>query len=121
MNAKPHNTGLKRLKFACLNSYVGLKTCFKNETAFRQEVLLSVILLPLALYVADTGLQLSLLIGSLCLILITELLNSGLEALADAISTEHNPLLGRAKDYGSAAVMLAIFSAVITWLAVILD
>jgi diacylglycerol kinase (ATP) len=119
MNSKPHNTGLKRLKFACINSYVGLITCFKNETAFRQEVILSLILLPLAVCIADTGVELSLLIASVCLILITELLNSGLESLADAISTEHHPLLGRAKDYGSAAVMLAIICALLTWLAVI--
>ena len=97
----------------------GLRAAWRHEAAFRQEILLAVILVPLALWLGHNALERLLLAGVLLLVLIAELVNSALEALADAISTEHHPLLGRAKDLGSAAVLLTLVLAGATWLAIL--
>lgn len=91
---------------------------WKGEAAFRQEALLTALLLPAALWLGETALQRALLIAALLLVLIVELLNSAIEALADRFGPERHPLLGNAKDMGSAAVMLALLLAGVVWLGV---
>ena len=88
---------------------------FRHETAFRQEVLLGVIFIPLALFVAEGPVERSLLIGLTMLVMIVELLNSAIEALVDRIGAEHHELSGRAKDMGSAAVLLTLAVWTYTW------
>ncbi len=84
------------------------RAAFRHEDAFRQEVFLAVLLIPLALYLGETGIERALMIGAVLLVLIVELLNSAVEAAVDRISLEHHPLIKRAKDMGSAAVMIAL-------------
>lgn len=112
---KPRHTGLTHLVHSTRYSWKGLKAAFRNETAFRQEVVITAILLPLAWWIADTSISWLLLVGSLFLVLIVELLNSAVENVVDRIGTEHHELSGRAKDIGSAAVMLALMMAGLTW------
>lgn len=108
-------TGVERLVYAFGYSVDGLVAAFKGESAFRQEVVLGLLLLPLAAWLAaDTG-QLVLMIGSLLVVLIAELLNSAVEATVDRISFENHPLSKRAKDMGSAAVLLALLLAALAW------
>ncbi|TEA78225.1 diacylglycerol kinase [Allopusillimonas ginsengisoli] len=111
--------GPARLIHALRYSIQGLAAAFRHEAAFRQELLLTVVLLPVALWISRTLLEAVLMIGALVLVLIVELLNSALEALADTITTEHHPMVGRAKDLGSAAVLLALGLAALIWLGVI--
>lgn len=96
----------------------GLASCFKHEEAFRVEVILGAILIPFALILAGSAVELVLLLGSLILILIVELLNSAVEAVVDRVGEEHHELSGRAKDQGSAAVLLAMSLGLFTWLAI---
>ncbi|MDP1535393.1 MAG: diacylglycerol kinase [Rubrivivax sp.] len=107
--------GLQRVANATRYSLAGLRAAFQHEAAFRQELALGVPMLLFALWAAPGRWQLLALIGSVLLVWIVELLNSALEPLADAISTEHHPLLGRAKDIGSAAVMISLLLAAATW------
>ncbi len=93
----------------------GLKVAFVNEEAFRQEILLCVILIPLGLWLGSDVIERALLVGSLLIVLIVELLNTGLEAVVDRIGTEHNHLSGHAKDVGSAAVLLSFINAIMFW------
>ncbi|MCB5364150.1 diacylglycerol kinase [Pusillimonas sp. CC-YST705] len=111
-------SGWRRITRAWGYSLNGLRAAFRHEAAFRQELLLVVILTPLAFLVGDSPLQVALLLISLLGVLIVELLNSAVETLADAVSVEHHPLIGRAKDIGSAAVLLAIVGAAGIWLTV---
>src|SRR5690606_1207649 len=97
-------SGLQRIVKAAQYSTQGLKAAFKHEAAFRQELLLCAIMMPLAFYLGRNLLEILFLLATLVCVLVVELLNSALEALADQISLEHHPLLGRAKDLGSAAV-----------------
>ncbi|MEZ5528399.1 MAG: diacylglycerol kinase [Porticoccaceae bacterium] len=110
----------RRAVLAALHSWRGLKACFEHEEAFRIEVLLSVFLLPAAFFVADNAIELILLCGSVLLVLIVELLNSAVEAAIDRIGPEHHALSGRAKDLGSAAVLMAMALFVVTWAAILL-
>ena len=112
--------GLGRLYRAFGWSMSGLKATYVNEAAFRQELLLCIILTPCAFYFGKTGLEKSLLLGCLLLILIVELLNSAIEAAIDRIGEGEHPLSGRAKDMGSAAVFLALVNAGVIWLLIIL-
>ncbi len=112
--------GFGRLYRAFGWSMSGLKATFVHEAAFRQELLLCVILAPLAFYFGKTGVGKALLLGSLLLILIVELLNSAVEAAIDRIGTDDHDLAGRAKDMGSAAVFLSLVNAGVIWLLVIL-
>ena len=112
-------TGLDRIVHAAINSWSGLRLAYSGESAFRQETWLAVMLLPAAFWVGRDLLEVALLAGSVVLVLIVELLNSAVEALADALSVEHHPLLGRAKDLGSAAVMLALLGVPFTWALVL--
>ncbi|OWT58420.1 diacylglycerol kinase [Candidimonas nitroreducens] len=109
--------GFGRLFNALSYSAKGLKAAFRHEAAFRQELLLAVVLVPAAFWVGRDALQVLLLIGVVVFVLIVELLNSALEAVADAVTLEHHPLIGRAKDLGSAAVLLALLFGAAVWLA----
>ena len=117
---KRSGKGLGRLSRAFGWSMAGLKATFVHEAAFRQELLLCVILAPLAFYFGGTGVEKALLLGSLLLILIVELLNSAVEAVVDRIGEDQHDLAGRAKDMGSAAVFLALLNAGVVWFLVIL-
>ena len=109
---------MRRLLDAALYSISGLRAAL-TEAAFRQELALAAVLVPLGLYLGNSGVERSLLAGSLLLVLIVELLNSAVEAAVDRISLEDHSLAKRAKDIGSAAVMLALATATVTWLLVL--
>lgn len=113
--AKPGKTGFSRLMDACGYSWLGYKAGFKNEAAFREELFLGALLVPVAIYFSESSVELALLLGSLFLVLITELLNSGIEAVVDRVSDEHHELSGRAKDLGAAAVMTALINVIMIW------
>ena len=113
-------TGIKRIFNACTYSIDGLKAAFRHEDAFRQEIFLSAILIPIAFYLEPGSIGRALMIASVLLVLIVELLNSALEAAVDRISLENHPLIKRAKDMGSAAVMIALLNAALVWLLVLL-
>ncbi len=117
----PHkgNRGLTRAIHAAKNSWHGLIFAFKEESAFRQELLLLVLLTPIAIIVPVSLVEKGLMIGALLMVLVIELLNSSVEAAIDRISFEHHDLSKRAKDFGSAAVMLALLIAFIIWFAVL--
>ncbi len=117
--AKPGKTGIARIIDAGGYSWLGLTAAFKHEAAFRQELLLLVVLVPLAVWLGDGGVEYALLIGCLLLVLITELLNSAVEAVVDRIGPEHHELAGRAKDIGSAAVFVALVNVGLVWLFVL--
>lgn len=112
---KPGYRGLKHLVHSTRYSLKGLKAAFRYEAAFRQEVVLCVLLLPVAGWIADDLLSWLILVGSCLVVLITELLNTAVENVVDRIGSEKNELSGRAKDIGSAAVMLALMLAVLCW------
>ena len=114
-------TGIKRIINATRYSLKGLGAAFRHEAAFRQELLLVVILLPLGVYLGQNGLERAIMIGSLFLVLIVELLNSAVESVVDRIGDEHHELSGRAKDIGSAAVFLSLVNVVVVWLVIILN
>jgi len=119
--AKPkNNRGLRRLINAGHWSMQGLLSAYRHEAAFRQEVGLVALLLPVGLWLGEDGVEKALLAGSLLIVLLVELLNSALENLADRISDERHPLAGRAKDQGSAAVFVALLLVVVTWGLVLL-
>ena len=107
--------GLRRLINALSYSRDGLASAWKHEAAFREEVLLAAIAIPLGLWLGRTGLEKALLVGSILLILIVELLNSAIEAVVDRVSDEHHELSKRAKDIGSAAVLLTLVLAATLW------
>jgi diacylglycerol kinase (ATP) len=102
-------------------SLEGLAAAARHEDAFRQELIVFAVAVPVALWLGRTGLERALLIGCLFLVLIVELLNSAIEAAVDRISFENHRLAKRAKDIGSAAVMLSIVSAVAIWLLILLS
>ncbi len=110
---------ITRLIKATGYSLAGLRAAYQNEQAFRQEVWLCFILMPLAFYLTDVGVERALLIGVWLLVMITELMNSAIEAVVDRIGEERHELAGRAKDIASAAVMVALLLAVIVWLLVL--
>jgi diacylglycerol kinase (ATP) len=112
--------GFKRLVNAVLFSIAGFKSTWKHEEAFRQEVVMVSVLAPIALWVTDNHIEKILLIGSMVLVLIVEILNSAIEAVVDRSGDEYHELAGRAKDMGSAAVMLTILLAVTTWLIILI-
>ncbi|PMR72107.1 diacylglycerol kinase [Billgrantia endophytica] len=112
---KHGSTGWRHLVKSTGYSIKGLRIAFRHETAFRQELALCVMLVPLAWWIGDGPVEWILLLGSCLLVLIVELLNSAIESVVDRIGTEHHELSGRAKDIGSAAVMLALLLAGLTW------
>ena len=112
-------TGLRRLLEATRYSIAGLAEAARHEAAFRQELLLAAVLVPLGLLLGRTALERALLVGSVLLVLVVELLNSAVEATVDRISLEKHPLAKRAKDLGSAAVMLSLVMLGTVWLLVL--
>lgn len=104
-----------RLTPAMKNSLIGLKQAFNQEMAFRQEVYLFIVLAPIALFISNGFIEFSLLIFSIVCILITELLNSAIEAVVDRVGLERHELSGLAKDLGSAAVFVAICFFIMVW------
>ena len=111
--------GLTRLINALGYSRDGLAAAWRNEAAFREEVLLAAVAIPLAIVLGKTGIERALLIGAILLILIVEILNSGLEAVVDKASPEKHELAKRAKDMGSAAVLLSLVNAAVIWACVL--
>jgi len=109
------NTGIKRIVLAAGYSISGLKVVFQHEAAFRQELLLAAILIPLACWLNVETHQRMMMVAALLLVLIVELLNSAIEAVVDRIGPEQHELSGRAKDIGSAAVFLALVLTVYVW------
>ncbi|MDA8383747.1 MAG: diacylglycerol kinase [Betaproteobacteria bacterium] len=118
----PHKgkTGIKRVVNALHYSLAGLKAALHHEDAFRQEVLLAVVLVPAALLLPVGGVGKALMVGSVMLVLIVELLNSAIEAAVDRISLESHRLAKRAKDLGSAAVLISLLNAAMVWALVLL-
>ncbi len=116
---KANGTGGSRLVRAGRCSILGFKAAFTHEQAFRQELLLCIVMVPPGLWLADNGTDRALLMASLLLVLIVELLNSAVEAVVDRIGVEHHELSGRAKDLGSAAVLLALVNVAVVWLLVL--
>lgn len=115
-NALKGKTGLRRLLNAFGYSLQGFRAAWQNEAAFREEAMLTIVLTPVALFLPVTGLEKLLLILSLLLLVLVELLNSAVEAVVDRIGPEIHPLSGRAKDLGSAAVLIACLILGLTWL-----
>jgi diacylglycerol kinase (ATP) len=115
---KPGKTGLKRLYDATHYSAKGIGACWRNEAAFRQEVLLTIVLLPISFFVAASVEQWLLLVAPLFLLLIVELLNSAVENVVDRIGHERHELSGKAKDMGSAAVLFCLVLSFLSWLAI---
>ncbi len=113
----PHKgrTGLRRVWNALFYSVAGLRAAFRHEDAFRQEVFLAALLIPAALFMPVSGTGKALMVASVLLVLMVELLNSAIEATVDRISLEKHDLAKRAKDIGSAAVMLALVNVPIVW------
>jgi len=117
--SNPHKgkTGLDRVKHAAGYSAAGLRAAYRHESAFRQECWLSAVMLPLAFWLGRHWIEVALLAGSTMLVLIVELLNSAIEATVDRVSLDLHDLSKRAKDLGSAAVMLSLLLAGGIWLA----
>lgn len=117
---KPENKAtLARVFRAAGYSMKGLKAAYLHEAAFRQEVWMACVLIPIGLYLGNSGVEKALLAGSVLLILVAELLNSAVESVVDRIGSEFHELSGRAKDIGSAAVFMAMVLAGLTWLLVL--
>lgn len=112
---KPGKSGIRRLADATGYSIKGIRACWKHEAAFRQEAYLCLILVPLSFFLATSTVQWLLLVAPLLLLLIVELLNTAVENIVDRIGDEPNDLSGRAKDMGSAAVLLCLILTGLTW------
>ena len=113
------HAGLRRVWNAMRYSLAGLRAAVRHESAFRQELALGLPMLLLAVWLAPGRWQLLAMVGAVVLVWIVELLNSAIEALADAVTLDRHPLLGRAKDLGSAAVMLSLLFAALVWAVVL--
>jgi diacylglycerol kinase (ATP) len=112
-------TGIARIWNALFYSLAGLSAAYRHEDAFRQEVLLAAILIPLSFFLPVNGIGRALMIASVLLTLIVELLNSAVEATVDRISLDNHRLAKRAKDIGSAAVLISLLNVVAVWLLVL--
>ena len=116
---KPGNTGLTRIIKAAGYSWQGLKAAYRYEAAIRQECLLLLIGLPLGYWLGQSPVEKALLLGSLLLVFMVELLNSAIENAVDRFGNEHHELSGRAKDIGSAAVLISLLNAAVIWVIVL--
>jgi diacylglycerol kinase (ATP) len=112
-------TGLVRLINAFRYSLDGLSAAYRHEDAFRQEIWLALVLIPAAFFMPASGLGKALMIGSVLLVLVVELINSAIEAVVDRVSLDHHHLAKRAKDIGSAAVLIALINVAAVWLLVL--
>ncbi len=113
------NKGLRRLVNAMRWTVLGFRSTYKHEEAFRQEVWLCLVMIPLGLWLGETGVERALLVGPLLIVLIVELMNSAIESVVDRISTDHHKLSGRAKDQGSAAVFVSLALVATSWVLVL--
>ncbi len=120
MAAPENNTGLKRIYNAFFFSMHGFKACFRTEEAFRQEVYLALVMIPLSFFLSDTVIENVLLLGVIALVLIVEILNTAVERAIDRISFEKHELSKEAKDMGSAAVFIALVLAGVVWAMILL-
>lgn len=109
------NAGIKRFFYAGLYSWQGFRSALVNEVPFRQEFIATIPLVALSFYLDVSAYERLAMIISLIVVLLVEILNSAIECVIDRVSTEHHILSGRAKDYGSLAVLLSIFVAIATW------
>jgi diacylglycerol kinase (ATP) len=114
-------TGVQRVLNAFVYSVHGLESALRHEEAFRQEVWLAIVLIPIALALDVGGVSKALMVGSVLLVLIVELLNSGIEAAIDRISLDQHQLAKRAKDLGSAAVLISLVNVTVVWALVLWD
>ncbi|HEB49066.1 MAG TPA: diacylglycerol kinase [Desulfobulbus sp.] len=112
---KRNGPGVSRLLRAALCSISGLQAAWRGEAAFRQEVIMVAVLAPLGMWLGENGVERALLVASLVLVPVVELLNSAVEAVVDRIGSEHHPLSGRAKDLGSAAVLMTLVLTFLVW------
>ena len=121
MMESPHKgkTGLRRVWNAFHYSLAGLAAAYRHEDAFRQESLLAAVLVPIALFLPVAGIGKALMVASVLLVIIVELINSAVEATVDRISLENHLLAKRAKDIGSAAVLIALINVLVVWLLVL--
>lgn len=110
------NTGLKRILLAGGYSVNGIRAAFRHEAAFRQELVLAAVFIPVAFWLDITAVERVILIAVTILVMITELMNSAVEAVVDRIGSEHHPLSGQAKDMGSAAVLLSLLLWAYVWI-----
>lgn len=113
--------GLGRILNAARYSLLGLRAGWRHEAAFRQELLLAACLLPLVPLLAPSLLYALLMVGAMLLVFCVEMINSAIEALADTISPDYHPMIGRAKDFGSAAVMFSLLLCGLVWLAALVE
>jgi diacylglycerol kinase (ATP) len=118
---KPGNTGIRRLLRATVYSVQGFVHAFRHEAAFRQELALTVVLVPAALWLGRDVIERAMLVAVLFFVLVVELLNSAVEAAVDRHGDEHHELSGAAKDLGSAAVFVSLTIVVVVWGAVVYD
>jgi diacylglycerol kinase (ATP) len=112
---KPGNTGLKRLLCATRYSFAGLSWAWRKESAFRQELVLVIVLAPFAWYLGKNGMERAVLTGVLLLVLVAELLNTAVEAVVDRFGDGQHELSKAAKDLGSAAVFVSIINVAVVW------
>lgn len=113
------NSGPTRVFKAAYYSYKGIMSAVKYEAAFRQELIMALVMLPLAFWLEVTKLERLALVATVILVLVVELLNSGIEAVVDRIGAEHHELAGRAKDMGSAAVFLCLLLTAYVWVSIL--
>ena len=106
---------ISRLWPAFLYSWGGLKAAYKHEAAFRQEMVAAMFFFPLAIFISESFVEFAILVSSIVAVLIAELMNSAIEAVVDRVGLDHHELSGRAKDLGSAAVLVAIFYFILVW------
>ncbi len=119
MEKHTSNLFQRRILQSCRYSLQGLRATFQGEEAFRVEVVLALFLVPLGLFLGETGVEKSLLAGSVFLVLIVEIINSAIESVVDRFGQEQHELAGRAKDQGSAAVLMALLLVVLVWSLII--
>jgi diacylglycerol kinase (ATP) len=115
---KPDNTGIRRILRAAQFSVQGLAQAWRHEAAFRQEIALTLLLTPIAVWLGRTAVERALLISVCLIVIIVELVNSAIEAAIDRHGAEHHELSGRAKDLGSAAVFISLVLVLLVWSAV---
>ena len=117
--ANSSSTGISRIIRATGYSWKGMRAAYRHEAAFRQEVWLCIVMIPLGLYLGENGIEKALLVSSVALLPITEMLNSAMEAVVDRFGGEHHELSGRAKDMASAAVLMAFVLMIVVWVLVL--
>jgi len=114
-----NTTGITRIIKAAGYSWQGLRAAWRNEAAFRQEGIMTIVAIIIACWLDVDPVTRILLIGSVVLVMIVEIINSAIEALVDRVGTEYHELSGRAKDMGSAAVLIALILAAVTWVTLL--